>query len=146
MSVVKGQVHTIGPVSYQFTSFSFHINQINNSWERAISQFDLETFKVKVMSEVKGQGHRLCPVSNQCTSYRFHINWTNHAWDMAKIVFDLEQTHPKLKKKSCQMNISNRTSLNSNQVITMTRAIRLPYFVVIQWVVLTLLCRQANFS
>ena len=31
MGVVKGQGHTIGPVSYQLTSFSFHINQTNNS-------------------------------------------------------------------------------------------------------------------
>ena len=33
MGVVKGQGHTIGPVSYQLLSFSFHINQTNNSWE-----------------------------------------------------------------------------------------------------------------
>ena len=31
MGVVKGQCHTVGPVSYQLTSFSFHINQTNNS-------------------------------------------------------------------------------------------------------------------
>ena len=83
---------------------SFHINQTNNSGDRAISKFDLETSKVKVMSEVKGQGHILYPVSNQCTSSLFHINRTNHSWDMAKIVFDLEKTHPKFLKKICQNN------------------------------------------
>ena len=93
MGVVKGQCHTVSPVSYQLTCFSFHINQTNTSWDTAISKFDLETSKVKVMSEVKGQGHILYPVSNRCTS--FHINRTNHSWDMAKIVFDLEKTHPK---------------------------------------------------
>ena len=54
MVVVKGQGHTIGPVSYQLTSFSFHINQTNTSWDTAISKFDLVPTKVKVMSEVKG--------------------------------------------------------------------------------------------
>ena len=82
-------------VSYQLTSFSFHINQTNNSWDRAISKFDLEASKVKVMSEVKGQGHISYPVSNRCISFSFHINPTNHSWDMAKIVFDLEKIHPK---------------------------------------------------
>ena len=57
MGVVKGQGHTIDPVSYQLTSFSFHINQTNNSGDRAILKFDLETSKVKVMSEVKGQSY-----------------------------------------------------------------------------------------
>ena len=103
MGVVKGQGHTIGPVSYKLTSFSFHINETNNSGDRAILKFYLETSKVKVMSEVKGQGHILYPVSNQCISFSFHINLTNHSWDMAKIVFDLEKTHPK-HKKICQNN------------------------------------------
>ena len=50
MGVVKGQYQT---VSYQLTIFSFHINQTNNSWDTAFSKFDLETSKVKVMSDVK---------------------------------------------------------------------------------------------
>ena len=74
MGVVKGQCHTVGPVSYQLTSFSFHINQTSNSWDTAVLKFDLETSKVNVMSEVKGQGHILYPVSNRCTSFSFHIN------------------------------------------------------------------------
>ena len=53
MGVVKGQGDTVGSVSYQFASFSFHIKQTNNSWDTAISNFDLETSKVKVMSKVK---------------------------------------------------------------------------------------------
>ena len=91
LGVVKGQGHTIGPVSYYFASFLFHINQTNNSWDTAISKFDLETSKVKVMSEVKCQGHILYPVSNRRLSFSFHINQTNHSCDMAKIVFNLEQ-------------------------------------------------------
>ena len=104
MAVVKGQCHTICPVSYYLTSFSFHINQTNNSRDRAISKFDFETSKVKVMSEVKGQGHILYLVSTQCTSFIFPINRINHSWDMAKIVFDLEKTHPKFLRKIYQNN------------------------------------------
>ena len=80
--------------------FSFHIKQTNNSWNTAISKFDLETSKVKVMSEVKGHGHISYPVSNQCTSFLFHINRTDHSWDMAKIVFDREKTHPNFFKEN----------------------------------------------
>ena len=147
MGVVKGQGHTIGPVSYQLTSFLFHINQTNNSGDRAILKFDLETSKVKVMSEVKGQCHILYPVSNQYTSFSFHINRTNHSWDMAKIVFDLEKTHPNFLKKIsfAKITVLNRISPQSNQIITMTRATKLPRFVVIRWVILTSSCRQENF-
>ena len=49
-----------------------------------------------------------------------------------------------LKRKFAKITVSNRKS-KCNQVITMTRAIKLPHFVVIGWVVLTLLCRQTNF-
>ena len=145
MGVVKGQCRTVGPVSYQLTSFSFHINQTNNSWDTAISKFDLETSKVKVMSEVKGQGQTLYPVSNRCVSFSFHINRINNSWDRAKIVIDLEKTHPNFLKKFAKITVFGRSAPKSNQVITMTRAIKLLRFVV-QWVVLTLSHRQANLS
>ena len=78
MGVVKGQGHTISPVHVSYlTSFLFHIYQTNNAWDRAISKFELETSKFKVMSEVKGQGHILYPVSNWYTFFSFHINQTN---------------------------------------------------------------------
>ena len=44
-----------------------------------------------------------------------------------------------------KIDVSNKTSPKSSQVITMDRAINLPCIVVIQWVVLTLSRRQANF-
>ena len=111
MGVVKGQGHTVGPVSYQFASFSFH-NQTNNSWDTAISKFDLEKSKVKVMSEVKGEGHIVYPVSNRCTSFLFPINRINHSWNMAKRVFDLERNTSEIlkgnsPKKGFQQNFSN---------------------------------------
>ena len=78
--VIQSAQHHINSLPVHFTSI-----RPKNSGDGAISKFDLETSKVKVMSEVKGQGHIvLYPVSNQCTSFLFHINRTNHSWDMAK--------------------------------------------------------------
>ena len=111
--------------------------QTNNSADRAISKFDLETSKVKVMREVKGQGHILYPVSNQCTSFSFHINRTNHSWDMAK-----KGVWP--WKNTSKITVFNRISPKSNQVITMTRATMLPRFVVIRWVILTFYCADKH--
>ena len=90
----KGKV--IQSAQYHINSLPFHFTSIKPTIPeiRAISKFDLETSKVKVMSEVKGQGQILYPVSDECTSFSFHINRTNYSWYMAKIVFDLEKTHP----------------------------------------------------
>ena len=57
MSVVKVHGHAVSPVSHWLTSFSLHINQTKKSWDTAISKFDLEKSKVKVMGEVRCQGH-----------------------------------------------------------------------------------------
>ena len=97
----KGKV--IQSAQYHINSLPFNFTPIRPTIPK-IELFDLETSKVKVMSEVKGQGQILYPVSNQCTSLLFHINRTNHSWDMAKIVFDLEKTYPKFLKKICQNN------------------------------------------
>ena len=74
------------------TSFSFHVNRPSHSWDKAISDSDLEIFnsKVKAMGVVKGQGHTIGPVSYQLTSFSFHINQTNNSWDRAISKFDLE--------------------------------------------------------
>ena len=137
--------HKVGPVSYSFASFSFHINQTNDSWDTAILKLNLETSKIKIMSDVKGQGHIVYPLSNLCISFSFHINQTKHSWEMAKRVCDLEKTHPKfLKKIGQKRNISKKTSPKCNQVISITRPI-MPCFVMIGWVVLTLWYRQPNF-
>ena len=45
------------------TSFLFHVNQPPHSWNKAISESDLETPKVKVMGVVKDQGHTVGPES-----------------------------------------------------------------------------------
>ena len=73
----------VGPVSNWFASLSFHINHANNSWDSAISKYDLEKFKVNVMGEVKVQSKMFDPVSSWCISLSFHANRTKHSWDMA---------------------------------------------------------------
>ena len=42
MSQVKGEGHISSPVSNQCTSFSFHINRTNHSWDMGKLVFDLE--------------------------------------------------------------------------------------------------------
>ena len=81
--------HIVSPVSYWLASFSFHINQTNNSWDTAISKFDLEISKVKVMSEAKRSRSHIVP-SIQPMHFLFVSHQLDkHSWDMAKTVFDL---------------------------------------------------------
>ena len=64
MCVVKGAKSYSQPSILLIRFFFIQtINQTNNSWDTAISKFDLETSKAKVMSEVKGQGHISYPLS-----------------------------------------------------------------------------------
>ena len=139
----KGRV--IQSAQYHINSLPLHFTSIrpNNSGDRAISKFDFETSKVKVMSEVKVTYCTQYPTN--ALPFYFHINRTNHSWDMAKIVFDLEKTHPKFIRKFAKITVFNINSLKCNQVIPMTRTIKLPRFILIRWVVLTSSCRQTNF-
>ena len=131
---LQGQGHGCGQRARSYkrpsiilTHFFFISHQSDQQFMKAISKTDLETSKVKVMSEVEeGQGHILYPASNWCTSFLFHINRTNHSWDMAKSVFDLEKTSEFSKEDLPKIKVSNRTSTKSNQVITTTRTIILP--------------------
>ena len=91
MGVVNWQGHTIGPVSYKLTSFSFHINQTNKSCNRAISKFDLETSKVKVMSEVKGQGHIFC---TQYPTNALHFLLVSHKSDQPFLIYGQNSVWP----------------------------------------------------
>ena len=51
MSEVKGQGHILYPVSNPYTSFSFHINRTNHSWDMAKIVFDLEKTHLKIFKE-----------------------------------------------------------------------------------------------
>ena len=90
--------------------------------------------------------HIRYPVSNWWTSFSFHINRTNHLWDMTEVVFDLVKTHPNFYENLPKLQISDRTAPKSDQVITMSRAIKLLRFVVIRLAIRTLSCRRAFFS
>ena len=52
MSEVKGQGHILCPVSNQCTSFSFHINRTNHSWDMAKIVFDLEETHPKFLKKI----------------------------------------------------------------------------------------------
>ena len=56
-------------------SHPFHSMSISpHSWNKAISNYDLENFKVEVMGVVKGQGHTVGPISSWFALFQFHIN------------------------------------------------------------------------
>ena len=84
------------------TSFSFHVNQPPHSGDKAISDSDLETPKVKVMGVVKGQGHTVGPesylfISNQSDQqflrYSYFEIWPwniqdqGHEWGHGHILY-----------------------------------------------------------
>ena len=52
MSEVKGQCHILCPVSNQCTSFSFHINRTNYSWDMTKIMFDLEKTHPKFLKKI----------------------------------------------------------------------------------------------
>ena len=52
MSEVKGQGHILYPVSNQYTSFSFHINRTNHSWNMAKIMFDLEKTHLNFLKKI----------------------------------------------------------------------------------------------
>ena len=130
---------------YPFNLLSFHLTSIRPIIPE-IQLFRNLTFKHPRPSHEWGQRSRwhIYPVTNRCT-FSFHINRTNKSRDMAKIVFDPEKTHPNFLQKVCQNYSFQQNFQKSNQVISMTRAIKLQRFVVMTWVVLTSSCRQANF-
>ena len=69
MSEVKGQSHTLYPVSNQCISFSFHINRSNHSWDMAKTVFDLEETHPKLLKQIcqnySFQEKKTFPKSNQ---------------------------------------------------------------------------------
>ena len=107
----------IGP-SILLICVLFISHQSDQQFLTAISKFDLETSKVKVMSEVKGQGHISYPVPFRFTSIGPTIPeiWPKQSLTLKK--------HIRIfYRKFAKITVSNRTSPKSSQVITMTREI-----------------------
>ena len=78
------------------TSFSFYVNRLSHSWDKAISDPDLEIPRSRGMIVVKGQVHIVSTVSEYIIrSISFHIDQTNSSWDTAISIFDLETSKVK---------------------------------------------------
>ena len=88
-----------------FASFSFYIIQTNNSWDTAISKFDLDNSKVNVMCEVKGRDNIIHLVSNWSIYFPIHVNHANHSWDMGNSVWPWQNTSEILKKKTPKIKL-----------------------------------------
>ena len=54
---MKGQCHIVYPVSNQCTSFSFHINCTNHSWDMSNRVFDLEKTHPKFSKKIWQKKH-----------------------------------------------------------------------------------------
>ena len=145
------------------TSFSFIINRPPHSWDKAISDSDLETPRSR--SWVWSKGKFIQSAQYHINSLPFHLTSIRPTIPEIKLFRNLTLKHPRsrswVRSKvkvtywtqyptnalpfRAKITVFNRISPKSNQVITMTRATKLPCFVVIRWVVLTLSRRQANF-
>ena len=70
MGQVKGQGHIVHPVSNRCTSFSFHINRTNHSWDMSNWVFDLEKTHPKFSKKIgkNRNSNRIPPKSNQVIS------------------------------------------------------------------------------
>ena len=141
-------IHTKGKVmQYPINSLPFHFTSIRLTIPE-IQPFRNLTLKYQrskswVRSKVKitYMYYTLYP-TNACP---FHFTSIRPTIPIAIIVFDLKKHIQFFFRKFAKITVSYKTSPKSNQVRTMTRAIKLLRFVVIGWVVLTLSRRKANF-
>ena len=77
-----------------FTTLLFHVNWPSHSWDKAISNADLENSRSRSWVWSKG---RVSPVSStDFASFSFHINQTKTSWDTAIPKFDLEKSKVKV--------------------------------------------------
>ena len=150
---LQGQGHGCGQGAMSYsrpsiisTHFLFISHQSDQQFLR-YSYFEIWPWNIQGQGHGWGQRSR----SHIIPSIKpMHFLFISHQLDqsflryMTKVVFDLEKTHPKVLKKLAKITVSYRSAPKPNQVITMTRAMKLPCFVVIRWVVLTLSRRQAN--
>ena len=139
MCMVKGRGHIFSPVSNWLAFFVFHINQINNSWVTAILKFDLAKSRVNSWMRAKLTDTQFIQYSTGTLPFHFTSSGPTIP-ELWPVVFDFENNA--FIFIHSQKNICIRFSPISNQVISMTRQIKLPSVVVIGWLDQT--CRQAN--
>ena len=99
MGVVKVHSHTIGLVSYLICFLFVSHQSDHNTWDTAISKFDLQKSKINVMGEVKGQDHIVDPESNNAPSFRSTSSDQSFP-EICPIVFDLAKTQLQFWKKN----------------------------------------------
>ena len=120
MGVVKGQDHTVSPITNRFAFFLFHINQKTIPekqlfWNLTLknqrsgflrkSYFEIWPWKIKG----QGWGQRSRSYSSPSIQPMHHL-FASHPSEQPlipeiyPIVFDLEKTHPKIWEKNFQKN------------------------------------------
>ena len=74
------------------TSFPFHVNRLSHSWDKAISDSDLQISTPRSRSWVWSKGKVIQSAQYHINSlpFSFQINQTNNSWDRAISKFDLE--------------------------------------------------------
>ena len=80
------------------TSFSFHVNRLSHSWDKAISDSDLQILTPRSRSWVWSKGKVIQSAQYHINSlpFSFQINQTNNSWDRAISKFDLETSKVKV--------------------------------------------------
>ena len=143
MGVVKGQDHTVRPVSNWFAFFSFHINQITIP---QYSYFEIWPW------QIKGQGHGWGQRSRSHSSpsiQSMYLLFISHQSDQPFLRYVQKSVWPwKNTSEILEENLL-KTELITEFLQNLIRWWPWPeeysYQVVIGWVVITLSCRQANF-
>ena len=150
---MKGQCHGCGqgakwysqPSILLINSLPFHLLSIKPTIH------DIQLFRNLTMKHPRSRSWERAKVKvTYYTQYRTdarHIRFTSNGPtipDMAKIMQTLKKHIPNLKSKFAKITVSNWIFPKSNRVIAMTTEIELLRFVVIGWVVLTLLYRADN--
>ena len=80
-------------------SFSFIVNRLPHSWDKAVSDSDLETPRSRSWVWSKGKVIQLAQYHINSLSFSFDINQTNNSADRAISKFDLETSKVKVMRE-----------------------------------------------
>ena len=72
---------TVMVMNNQLTFFSLHVNQLSQSWDKAISYFDLENPRPRSRVWLKGKVIHSAQYEIDLLPFLFYINQTNNSWD-----------------------------------------------------------------
>ena len=145
MGVVKSKV--IQSARYHIDSLPFHFTSIR------LTIPSIELFQNLTLKHPRSRSWVRSKVKvTHCTQYptdalpfRFTSIGPTIPEIWPKWCLTLKKHIRKFWRNFAKITVSNRISPKYNQVIIMTRASKMPWFVMIRWVVLTLSHRQTNF-